>query len=89
VDYEKEIKEMYADIYSDEPQVGDWVIVQHTYNETIITGEVTALKHIKPQRGWQKRSRLRVYYLVGLEISVSWDPKVARRGRLGNQNYHD
>jgi hypothetical protein len=49
---ESEIKEMYETIYEDEPNVGDWVIIKHNYNETIITGEVQALKHTQPQRGW-------------------------------------
>ena len=51
-EFEKEIRELYADLYHDEPKVGDWVIVKHAYNETIITGEVRALKHTKPNRGF-------------------------------------
>ena len=51
-DYEIEIKEMFETIYEEEPNVGDWVIAQHYYNETLITGEVSALKHTQPNRGF-------------------------------------
>jgi hypothetical protein len=56
MDYDKEIKDLYADLYTDEPPVGAWVIVKHTYNDTIITGEVIALKHTQPQRGWKEEA---------------------------------
>jgi hypothetical protein len=53
MDHDKDIRELYEDLYTDEPAVGAWVIVKHNYNETIITGEVVALKHTQPQRGWK------------------------------------
>ena len=56
MDHEKEIKELYEDVYSDEPPIGSWVIAKHTYNETIIHGEVVALKHTQPQRGWKEEA---------------------------------
>lgn len=52
-DYEAEIRAMYDEIYADEPKVGDWVIIKHSYHETIITGEVSGLKHCAPSRGFQ------------------------------------
>lgn len=54
--HEEEIKELYEDLYADEPPIGAWVIVKHNYNETIINGEVVALKHIQPQRGWKEEA---------------------------------
>lgn len=54
--HEEEIKELYEDLYADEPPIGSWVIVKHTYNETIINGEVVAIKHIQPQRGWKEEA---------------------------------
>lgn len=56
MDYDKEIRELYEDVYSDEPPIGAWIIAKHTYNETIIHGEVVALKHIQPQRGWKEEA---------------------------------
>jgi hypothetical protein len=53
---EDEIKELYEEIYAEEPPIGSWVIVKHYYNETIITGEVVALKHTQPQRGWREEA---------------------------------
>lgn len=56
MDHDKDIRELYEDLYTDEPPVGAWVIVKHNYNETIITGEVVALKHTQPQRGWKEEA---------------------------------
>jgi len=56
MDHDKEIRELYEDVYSDEPPIGAWVIIKHTYNETIVTGEVVALKHTQPQRGWKEEA---------------------------------
>lgn len=51
-EFEKEIRELYEDLYADEPKVGDWVILKHFYNETVLTGEVIGLKHKDPTRGF-------------------------------------
>lgn len=51
-EFEKDIKELYDSIYLEEPSVGDWVILKNEYHETIITGEVVALKHTSPNRGF-------------------------------------
>ena len=53
MNYDKEIEELYEDLYADEPPLGAWVIAKHNYNETIITGEVISVKHTQPQRGWK------------------------------------
>jgi hypothetical protein len=56
MDYENEIKEMCEELYGDEPPLGAWVIVKHHYNETIIHGEIAAVKHTQPQRGWKEEA---------------------------------
>jgi len=53
MDHDKDVRELYEDLYADEPPLSAWVIVKHSYNDTIITGEVTAIKHTQPQRGWK------------------------------------
>jgi hypothetical protein len=68
---ESEIKELYNTIYAEEPAVGDWVIIQHMYNETIITGEVRALKHTKPQRGWHTEADFEFVIWSGFKIQLA------------------
>lgn len=68
---ESEIKELYEDIYSDEPPLGAWVIVKHSYNETIITGEVVALKHTQPQRGWKEEADFEFVIWANFQFKIA------------------
>lgn len=68
---ESEVREMYKTIYEDEPSVGDWVIIKHNYNETIITGEVRALKHTQPQRGWHTEADFEFVVWSGFKIQLA------------------
>jgi len=68
---ESEVREMYATIYDDEPNVGDWVIVKHNYTETIITGEVCGLKHTKPQRGWHTDADFEFVVYSGFKMKLA------------------
>lgn len=70
-DFEKEIRELYDDLYDDEPKVGDWVIVKHSYNETTITGEVQAVKHTKPNRGFQPDADFEFVVWSGFLIKIA------------------
>jgi hypothetical protein len=68
---DSEIKEMYETIYEEEPNVGDWIIMKHNYNETIITGEVRGLRHTKPQRGWREDADFEFVIWAGYKIQLA------------------
>jgi hypothetical protein len=71
MDYDKEIQELYENLYSDEPPLGAWVIIKHTYNETIITGEVVALKHTQPQRGWRDEADFEFVVWTNFQFKIA------------------
>jgi hypothetical protein len=79
MDHDKDIRELYEDLYTDEPPVGAWVIVKHNYNETIITGEVVALKHTQPQRGWKEEADFEFVYLEQLQVPDRGYQRLASR----------
>lgn len=70
-EFEKEIRELYTDLYEDEPKVGDWVIMKHTHNETIITGEVRALKHTHPNRGFHPEADFEFIMWSGFKVKIA------------------
>lgn len=81
-EFEKEIRELYEGLYEDEPKVGDWVIVKHYYNETIITGEVQAVKHTQPSRGFQQDADFEFVVWSGFRIKIA-----AVKGWLDPENW--
>jgi hypothetical protein len=74
MDHDKDIRELYEDLYSDEPPLGAWVIVKHTYNETIITGEVVAIKHTQPQRGWKEEADFEFVVWTNFKFRIAGVP---------------
>jgi hypothetical protein len=68
---ESELKEMYQTIYEEEPKVGDWVIIKHKYNETIMTGEVRGLRHTQPQRGWHEEADFEFVVWSGFQLQLA------------------
>ena len=68
---EGEIRDLFEEFYGEDPQVGDWVIIQNTYTETIITGEVVGIKRYAPARGFREEAEFEFIIYHGLKIRIS------------------
>jgi hypothetical protein len=68
---EKEIQNLFKEFYAEDPQVGDWIIIQNTYTETIITGEVVGIKRYAPARGFNDGAEFEFIIYHGLKIKIS------------------
>ncbi len=67
---EKEIRSLFNEYYSEDPQVGDWVIIKNIYTETVITGEVVGVKRYAPARGFREDAEFEFIIYHGLRLKI-------------------